>query len=248
MDAMPKSVATPESIAHISRQIDRSIVDVVVTLAETKDHLDWELLGDPLHGGIKTMVGDLNRAYKDNSALWTRDNTPEGFSWIDADDRGGNIFSWLRYDGDGQMIACIINFSSEPHQDHQIGLPTEGVWKEILNTDAEVYDGTGMIGNLGQVVAHPVPSHGYRASASVTIPPLGAVWLRLETELDEEQAIEPEKATRAVRAVAKMASPMPPSAQWSSTVRTRPVVSAAWSTVHVSAAVNPSMNSAVRAG
>ena len=121
--------------------------------------------------------------------------------------RSGNIFSWLRYDGDGQMIACIINFSSEPRQDHQIGLPTEGVWKEILNTDSEVYDGTGLIGNLGQVVAHPVPSHGYVASASVTIPPLGAVWLRLEPELDEEQAIEPEKATRAVRAVAKMASP-----------------------------------------
>jgi 1,4-alpha-glucan branching enzyme len=105
------------------------------------------------------------------------------------------------------MIACIINFSSEPRPDHQIGLPTEGVWKEILNTDAEVYDGTGLIGNLGQVVAHPVPSHGYVASASVTIPPLGAVWLRLEPELDEEQPIEPERATRAVRAAAKMASP-----------------------------------------
>jgi 1,4-alpha-glucan branching enzyme len=76
-----------------------------------------------------------------------------------------------------------------------------------LNTDAEVYDGTGLIGNLGQVVAHLVPSHGYVASASVTIPPLGAVWLRLEPELDEEQPIEPERATRAVRAAAKMASP-----------------------------------------
>jgi 1,4-alpha-glucan branching enzyme len=96
------------------------------------------------------------------------------------------------------MIACIINFSSEPRPDHQIGLPTEGVWKEILNTDAEVYDGTGLIGNLGQVIAHPVPSHGYKASASVTIPPLGAVWLRLEPELDEEQALEPEMATHNV--------------------------------------------------
>jgi 1,4-alpha-glucan branching enzyme len=105
------------------------------------------------------------------------------------------------------MSACIINFSSEPRPDHQIGLPTEGVGKEILNTDAEVYDGTGLIGNLGQVVAHPVPSHGYAASASVTIPPLGAVWLRLEPELDEEQALEPEMATRAVRAAAKVASP-----------------------------------------
>ncbi len=105
------------------------------------------------------------------------------------------------------MIACIINFSSEPRPDHQIGLPREGVWKEILNTDAEVYDGTGLIGNLGQVIAHPVPSHGYVASASVTIPPLAAVWLRLEPELDEEQEIEPERVTRGVIAAARAASP-----------------------------------------
>ena len=120
------------------------------------------------------------------------------------------------------MIACITNFSSEPRPDHQIGLPTEGVWKEILNTDAEVYDGTGLIGNLGLVVAHPVPSHGYAASASVTIPPLGAVWLRLEPELDEEQAIEPEKATRAVRAAAKVASPHATTADGALTATPRP--------------------------
>jgi 1,4-alpha-glucan branching enzyme len=154
--------------------------------------------------------------------LWKRDTDPSGFSWIDADDHGGNVFSWLRYDGDGQMIACITNFSSEPRPDHQIGLPTEGVWKEILNTDAEVYDGTGLLGNLGQVVAHPVPSHGYVASASVTIPPLGAVWLRLEPELDEEQPLEAEKATRAVRAVAKVASPHAATADQAVTGPTQP--------------------------
>ena len=69
------------------------------------------------------------------------------------------------------MIACITNFSSEPRPDYRIGLPAEGVWTEILNTDADVYDGTGSIGNLGQVVAHPVPSHGYVASAAVTLRP-----------------------------------------------------------------------------
>jgi 1,4-alpha-glucan branching enzyme len=169
--------------------------------------VDWWQSAEWGHRGVQRLIKDMNAIYKEHPALWKRDTDASGFSWIDADDRGGNVFSWLRYDGEGQMIACIINFSSEPRQDHQIGLPTEGVWKEILNTDAEVYDGTGLIGNLGQVVAHPVPSHGYVASASVTIPPLGAVWLRLEPELDEEQAIEPEKATRAVRAVAKMASP-----------------------------------------
>ena len=84
------------------------------------------------------------------------------------------------------MIACLTNFSSEPRSDYRIGLPKEGVWKELLNTDAEYYDGTGKIGNLGQVVAHAVPSHGYGASASVTLPPLGAVWLLFEPVATEE--------------------------------------------------------------
>jgi len=169
--------------------------------------IDWWQSAEWGHRGIQRLIKDLNAIYKEHPALWKRDTDASGFSWIDADDRGGNVFSWLRYDGDGQMIACITNFSSEPRPDHQIGLPREGVWKEILNTDAEVYDGTGLIGNLGEVIAHPVPSHGYVASASVTVPPLAAVWLRLEPELDEEQEIEPERATRGVIAAARAASP-----------------------------------------
>ena len=125
--------------------------------------VDWWQSAEWGHRGLQRLIKDMNTIYKEHPALWKRDTDPSGFSWIDADDRGGNVFSWLRYDGDGQMIACIINFPLA-RPDHQIGLPTE-IWKEILNTDAEVYDGTGLIGNLGQVVAHPVPSHGYKASA-----------------------------------------------------------------------------------
>ena len=184
--------------------------------------IDWWQSGEWGHRGIQRLIKDMNTVYKEHPALWKRDTDASGFSWIDADDRGGNVFSWLRFDGDGQMIACITNFSSEPRPDHQIGLPTEGVWKEILNTDADVYDGTGLIGNLGQVIAHPVPSHGYVASASVTIPPLGAVWLRLEAELDEEQAIEPERATRGVIAAARAASPHTTTADQAVTGPTQP--------------------------
>jgi len=168
--------------------------------------IDWWQSAEWGHRGVQRLVKDLNTVYKENPALWKQDTDPAGFSWIDADDAGGNIFSWLRYDGEGQMIACITNFSSEPRPDHRIGLPAEGVWKEILNTDADVYDGTGAIGNLGQVIATAIPSHGYVASASVTIPPLGAVWLRLEPDTTEEQA-EPEKVARGTRAAAKLASP-----------------------------------------
>ena len=116
--------------------------------------VDWWQSADYGHRGVQRLVKDLNAIYKENPALWKLDIDPSGFSWIDADDHGGNVFAFLRYDGDGQMIACITNFSSEPRPDHRLGLPAEGVWKEILNTDAEVYDGTGHIGNLGQVVAH----------------------------------------------------------------------------------------------
>ncbi|MBC8038755.1 MAG: 1,4-alpha-glucan branching protein GlgB, partial [Rhizobiales bacterium] len=168
--------------------------------------VDWWQSADYGHRGLQRLVKDLNTVYKENPALWKRDTDPSGFSWIDADDRGGNVFSFLRYDGDGQMIACITNFSSEPRPDHRLGLPTEGVWKEIFNTDAEVYDGTGHIGNLGQVVAQAIPSHGYPASAPVTIPPLGAVWLRFAPVPTEEQP-DPDKVAVGVRAAARAASP-----------------------------------------
>jgi len=112
--------------------------------------LDWELLGNPLHAGIKAMVGDLNRAYKDHPALWTRDNTPEGFSWIDANDANSNVLSFLRHgvDADGKptVLACVANFSGGPHENYRVGLPFAGRWREVLNTDAELYGGSG-VGN-----------------------------------------------------------------------------------------------------
>jgi 1,4-alpha-glucan branching enzyme len=116
------------------------------------------------------------------------------------------VFSFLRYDGEGQMVASVVNFSAVPRPDYRIGLPREGVWTEILNTDADAYDGSGQFGNLGQVVAKAIPSHGYSASATVTIPPLGAVWLRLESTPDEEQS-EPQKVSAGVKAAAKSATP-----------------------------------------
>jgi 1,4-alpha-glucan branching enzyme len=167
--------------------------------------IDWGESANWGHRGLQRLIKDMNGIYREHPALWQLDTDPSGFSWINADDRGGNVFSWLRSDGDGQMIACVTNFSSEPRPDYRIGLPSIGVWKEILNTDSDVYDGTGQIGNLGQVVATEVPAHGFPASAAVTIPPLGAVWLRFEPVLDEEQE-EPEKAAAGVRAMARRAS------------------------------------------
>jgi 1,4-alpha-glucan branching enzyme len=168
--------------------------------------LDWEESATWGHRGVQRLVKDMNEIYRANPALYAQDSDPAGFSWISADDQGGNVFSFLRFDGEGQMIACVSNFSAEPRADYRIGLPSEGIWTEILNTDAEVYDGTGKFGNLGQVVAGRVPSHGYPASAAVTIPPLGSVWLRFLPVTSEEQEDEA-KVGRGVQAAAKQASP-----------------------------------------
>jgi 1,4-alpha-glucan branching enzyme len=168
--------------------------------------LDWDESGRWGHRGVQRLVKDLNAVYREHPALFALDSDPAGFRWIDADDRGGNVFSFLRFDGEGQIIACLTNFSTEPRSDYRIGLPAEGIWKEILNTDAEVYEGTGVIGNLGQVVAHPFPSHGFDASANVTIPPLGAVWLLFDPVAVEETA-DRSAVDAGVRQVAKQASP-----------------------------------------
>jgi 1,4-alpha-glucan branching enzyme len=139
--------------------------------------LDWFHLDDPMHAGMQRLVGDLNRAYADNPALWALDSSPEGFEWIDANDAAGNVFSYLRHDHRGSTVACVVNFAGMPHHDYTVGLPAAGRWTEIVNTDAEVYGGSG-VGNLGGVTAVDEASHGRPASAQVTVPPLGAVWLR----------------------------------------------------------------------
>jgi 1,4-alpha-glucan branching enzyme len=142
--------------------------------------LDWHLLEDPLHAGVKTLVGDLNRAYRATPALWTRDSTPEGFSWIDANDASGNVLSFLRHgtgaDGKPTVLACVANFSGSPKRDYRVGLPFAGRWREVLNTDAQIYGGSG-VGNLGAVEAEQVMWHGRPASAVLQLPPAGVLWL-----------------------------------------------------------------------
>ncbi|MDF3049949.1 MAG: 1,4-alpha-glucan-branching enzyme, partial [Pseudonocardia sp.] len=157
--------------------------------------LDWELLANPLHGGVKNLVADLNRVYKDHSALWTRDNTPEGFSWIDANDASGNVLSFLRHgvdaEGNATVLACIANFSGGPREDYRVGLPFTGRWREVLNTDAELYGGSG-VGNLGVVEAEPQMWHGRPASAALRLPPSGVLWLAPERGVVDE--VGPEQA------------------------------------------------------
>ena len=138
--------------------------------------LDWWLTDNPDHRGVQTMVSDMNAVYQRTSALWSQDADERGFQWIDANDAGNNVFSFLRWGEDGSALACIANFSSIPHEGYRIGLPDAGRWDEVLNTDAEAYVGSG-VGNLGAVEATGEGWHGMRASTTLRVPPLGTVWL-----------------------------------------------------------------------
>ena len=143
--------------------------------------LDWHLLETPLHAGIQRLVGDLNRTYRQQPALYAADNRPEGFHWIDANDSANNVVSFLRFDptSPGSVLACVANFAGNPHSNYRVGLPFTGRWREVLNTDAQGYGGSGW-GNMGVVEAVDQPWHGQPASALLQLPPTGVLWLTPE--------------------------------------------------------------------
>jgi 1,4-alpha-glucan branching enzyme len=142
--------------------------------------LDWHQLDDPLHAGVLDLVSDLNSLYRSAPALFSADSRPEGFRWIDASDVGGNVICFLRIGADGSQLACVANFSGQPHHDYRVGLPLPGTWREVINTDAEIYGGSG-VGNLGSVEAVAEPWHGLPASALLQLPPSGVLWLQPTT-------------------------------------------------------------------
>ncbi|RBY82164.1 1,4-alpha-glucan branching enzyme [Geodermatophilus sp. TF02-6] len=139
--------------------------------------LDWWHLDDPAHRGVLQLVTDLNARYKETAALWSQDVDPLGFQWIDANDASGNVLSFLRFGAgeDTAALACVANFAGTPHHGYRIGLPRPGRWREVLNTDAEGYGGSG-VGNLGSIEAVEQPWHGQPYSATFAAPPLGTVW------------------------------------------------------------------------
>nr|MDP9101674.1 1,4-alpha-glucan branching protein GlgB [Actinomycetota bacterium] len=138
--------------------------------------LDWWLLDLPDHRGVALLVKDLNEVYRRTAALWSLDTESAGFAWIDANDASGNVFSFLRRAADGSALACIANFAGIPHEGYRLGLPWAGEWREVLNTDAETYAGSG-VGNLGSVHADAQGWHGQPASTVLRVPPLATVWL-----------------------------------------------------------------------
>ncbi|EON24447.1 glycogen branching enzyme [Nocardioides sp. CF8] len=146
--------------------------------AESRE-LDWWLLEHPEHAGVHSMVRDLNRAYTASGALWGRDNSPEGFQWLDANDADRNLLSFVRRSPGEPDVVCLANFSAVPHEGYRLPLPAAGSWAEILNTDAAAYTGSG-VGNLGGITALAGATNGQPAYADIVVPPLATVWFRHE--------------------------------------------------------------------
>lgn len=132
--------------------------------------LEWWVSDLWGHRGLQLMFRRLNELYRQHPQLFELDNDPAGFRWINADDAGGNVFSFLRYDAAGNPLAVMVNFSPSPRPDHRIGLPHDGAWRELFNSDAADFNGTGEWHNNGWVRATDVPAHGLPASADVVVP------------------------------------------------------------------------------
>jgi 1,4-alpha-glucan branching enzyme len=165
--------------------------------------LDWWILDQPSHRGLLNFVGQLNRIYRDTPSLWERDSTEAGFTWIDGSDVANNVISFVRWDNWGNPVAAIFNFGGRPVGPYRVGLPQAGVWEELLNTDATDFGGSG-VGNFGAITAHEVPYQGQPASAELTIPPLGALYLkpRVETHTAAVSAVDTAVVTGAAAEVA----------------------------------------------
>jgi 1,4-alpha-glucan branching enzyme len=142
--------------------------------------LDWHLLERPEHQGVQSLVRDLNGVYRDEAALWEVDSEPAGFAWLELNDAAANVIAFARFSlAAERVLVCVCNFSPVPRPGYRVGLPREGEWREVLNTDAAEYGGSG-VGNAGPIATEATPWHGQEWSAEVTLPPLGVVWLSPE--------------------------------------------------------------------
>ena len=137
--------------------------------------LDWHVLQYPVHAGVQKLVRDLNRVYREIPALHERDCEHTGFEWILSDDSDNSVIAWLRKgEKEGDIAVVVCNFTPVPRTGYRIGVPLPGFYREALNTDAAIYNGSNM-GNQGGLFADPAESHARPCSLCLTLPPLSTV-------------------------------------------------------------------------
>ena len=142
--------------------------------------LHWDQSATMPHAGIRHWMSDLNAGYRSHAALHRLDFTADGFEWVDVHNSQDSVLAFLRKSDEPQeTILVVCNFTPMPRENYRLGVPSPGVWREFLNSDAQHYGGSGM-GNLGAVEASPVPAHGHYHSLALTLPPLAVLYLTPE--------------------------------------------------------------------
>ena len=134
------------------------------------DGLQWYLTEYAEHQGVQKTIAELNSIYRTTPALWEKDTNPEGFTWLVGNDSAANIVAFARWDEYASALVSVTNFSPVPHENYQLPFPSAGIWREVLNTDAATFGGSGVSNE--QVIV------GASQIASVRIPPLATVWFK----------------------------------------------------------------------
>jgi 1,4-alpha-glucan branching enzyme len=132
---------------------------------------------DPRHEGVQRWVADLNREMKNNRPLHEMDFSQDGFQWVSRTDWEQSIIAFLRKDSHGNPVLVVCNFTPVPRPGYRVGVPCGGRWQELINSDAPLYGGSG-VGNFGGVEAEAQPFDGQSHSISLSLPPLGAIFLK----------------------------------------------------------------------
>jgi len=141
--------------------------------------LDWHLLGDGHHAGVQRWVADLNRLHRDIPALHEQDCDPAGFAWVDFADAEASVYAFLRFAKDGTPVLVVCNFTPVPRHGYGVGAPRGGWWRELANSDAHEYGGSGS-GNGGRAYARDEGAHGQPYRLDLTLPPLSVLFLTPE--------------------------------------------------------------------
>ncbi len=144
-----------------------------------REALDWALLEHPTHQGVGRLVADLNRLLRQEPALHQLDNDWSGFEWIDLSDAQASVLSFLRKDRHGGQLLCVFNFTPVVRRDYVLGCRHPGRWREVFNSDAAEYGGSG-VGNAGGADAHPEGVGLWPHHVRLTLPPLGALYFKAE--------------------------------------------------------------------
>ena len=138
--------------------------------------IDWDLLKDPRHRGVQQLVGDLNRLYRDLPALHAGDARPDGFRWLIENDAEQSVYAYLRTAPGAEPVLVLVNMTPVPRWGYRVGIPAGGWWREVFNSDADIYDGSGL-GNGGGVDAREGGHGGEPAFLDLVLPPLATLIL-----------------------------------------------------------------------